>query len=445
MADKPKILLQTPKGMRDILPEEYAIYKAIYEKAEEIASYYGFLPIQTPHLERTDLFNATLGETSDVVEKQMYNLKTKGGDQLTLRPEGTAAVMRSYIEKGMHTWPQPVMFQYKGSFFRHEKPQKGRLREFQQFGLEVIGEEKAVAEAMVIKIMVLVLEELGIKPVIVHVNSLGDKECRANYRKDLVAYYKKKSALLCNDCKRRMASNPLRLLDCKEEKCAEIKKEAPQMVNYLCAPCKQHLKEVLEFLDSNEISYSLDTHLVRGLDYYSRTVFEIFEDRRDPPAGEAEPEEKSADTPLALGSGGRYDYLSKILANKNFPAMGGALGVDRLAQMIIERRVKIKQPKRPKIFFIQLGNFAKSKSLKIIETLRKAHVAIDQSIGKDSIKSQLRIASKLEIPYALILGQKEALEDSIIIRNMNTGTQETVPIKDIVETIKKIKIKSEND
>ena len=436
MADKSKILLQAPKGMRDILPEEYAIYRAIYEKAEEIASYYGFLPIQTPQLERTEIFTATLGETSDVVEKQMYNLRTRGGDQLTLRPEGTAPVMRSYIENGMHTWPQPVMFQYKGSFFRHEKPQKGRFREFQQFGLEIIGEEKAVAEAMVIKIMTLILEELDIKPVIVHINSLGDKDCRANYKKDLVAYYKKKSAHLCKDCKKRMTANPLRLLDCKEEKCIEIKKEAPQMVNYLCASCKQHLKEVLEFLDSNEISYSLDTHLVRGLDYYSRTVFEIFEDKRDadPPAGGL-PDSKP-ETPLALGSGGRYDYLAKILANKNFPAIGGALGVDRLAHLIIERKIKVKQPRSPKIFFIQLGSSAKFKSLKVIEMFRKAHIAIDQSISKDSIKSQLRIASKLEMPYALILGQQEALEDSIIIRDMNTGTQETVPIKNIVETIK---------
>jgi histidyl-tRNA synthetase len=429
MKDKEKLLLQTPKGMHDILPEEYAIYKAIYEKAEEIASYYGFLPIQTPQLERTGLFSATLGETSDIVEKQVYNLKTRGGDQLTLRPEGTAPIMRSYIENGMHTWPQPVMFQYKGSFFRHEKPQKGRFREFQQFGLEIIGEEKAVAEAMVIKIMTLILEELNIKPVIVHINSLGDKDCRANYRKDLISYYKKKNAHLCKDCKKRISANPLRLLDCKEEKCAEIKKEAPQMVNYLCAPCKQHLKEVLEFLDSNEISYFLDTHLVRGLDYYSRTVFEIFEDRREALEGETE-------TPLALSGGGRYDYLSKILANKNFPAMGGALGVDRLVHLIRERKIKIKQPKGPKIFFIQLGSSAKFKSLGVIEMLRKAHIAIDQSISKDSIKSQLRIASKLEMPYALILGQQEALEDSIIIRDMNTGMQETVPIKNIVETIK---------
>jgi len=434
MADKSKILLQTPKGMHDILPEEYAVYKAIYEKAEEIASYYGFSFIQTPHLERTEIFTATLGETSDIIEKQMYSLRTKGGDQLTLRPEGTAAVMRSYIEKGMHTWPQPVMFQYKGSFFRHEKPQKGRFREFQQFGLEIIGEEKAIAEAMVIKIMVLILEELGIKPVIVHINSLGDKDCRANYRKDLSAYYKKKSAQLCKDCKKRMTANPLRLLDCKEEKCIEIKKEAPQMVNYLCAPCKQHLKEVLEFLDSNEISYLLDTHLVRGLDYYSRTVFEIFEDRRDSPTGEEG--ETPTDTPLALGSGGRYDYLAKVLANKNFPAIGGALGIDRLAQLIAERKIKIRQPRNPKIFFVQLGSSAKFKSLKLIEMLRKAHIAIDQSISKDSIKSQLRIASKLEMPYALILGQQEALEDSIIIRDMNTGTQETVPIKNVVEIIK---------
>ncbi len=412
--------------MHDILPKEHAIYEAIEEKSEEIANYYGFLPIATPHLERTDLFIASLGETSDVVEKQMYNLRTKGGDNLTLRPEGTAPIMRSYIENGMQTWPQPVMFQYKGSFFRHEKPQKGRLREFRQFGLEIIGEEKAVVEGFVIKIFTLILEELGIKPIIVHINSLGDKECRNSYRKELTAYYRKKINHICKDCKKRYAKNPLRILDCKEEGCIEIRRGAPQMIDFLCSPCKQHFKEVLEYLDSSDIPYFLDTHLVRGLDYYSRTVFEIFEENPAPENA----------TPSALVAGGRYDYLSKILSNKNFPAMGGALGIDRLAQLIIENGTKIKMPKEPKIFLIQLGAAAKYRSLKIIEMLRKAHIPLMQSISKDTLKSQLRIASKLNMSYSLILGQKEVMENSIIIKDMGNGSQETVPAEKVAEIIK---------
>src|SRR3989344_3269066 len=271
--------IQSPKGMNDILADEYVFYQNIYDKAEEIASYYGFKPIQTPHLEKTELFTSTVGESTDIVEKEMYTLRTKGGDALALRPEGTAPVMRAYIEHGMHTLPQPVMLWYKGSFFRHENPQKGRFREFFQFGLEIIGESKPIGEVMIIQIFTLALKELGLGPIIVHVNSVGDKECRGEYRKKLIAYYRKHLSSLCKDCKRRFKENPLRLLDCKETNCAEIKRNTPQSIDSLCAPCKQHLKENLEFLEASKTNYYLDTKLVRGLDYYTRTVFEIFLDQ----------------------------------------------------------------------------------------------------------------------------------------------------------------------
>jgi histidyl-tRNA synthetase len=433
---KTKILLQTPKGARDILPADYSYFKIIYKKAEEIADYYGFLNIQTPHLEKTELFTASLGEATDIIEKQMYSFRTQGKDHLTLRPEGTASIMRSYIEHGMHTWPQPVMLQYKGSFFRHEKPQKGKLREFQQFGLEIIGEEKAIGEAIIIKVSTLILEELGIKPIVVHINSLGDKECRPVYRRELIAYYRKKLNNVCEDCKKRFKKNPLRLLDCDEEKCQEIKKQAPQMVDYLCTACKKHFKEVLEFLDFNNIPYFFISRLVRGLDYYSRTVFEIFENEEEKEKKEEKENELPEPSPLAIGGGGRYDYLAKILSNKNFPAVGASLGIDRIAQLMTDKKIKRISSKTPKIFFIQLGTAAKLNSLNIIEIFRNAHLPIAHSIGKDNLKSQLRIASKLNISYALILGQKEALENSIIIREMSSGNQETVPIEKVVEIMK---------
>ena len=306
---KNKILLQTPKGMRDILSEEYLFYQNIYKKAEEIAAFYGFSPIQTPHLERTELFGGGLGETSDIIEKQMYTLRTRGGDHLALRPEGTAGVMRSYLEHGMHTLPQPVMLWYKGSFFRHEKPQKGRFREFQQFGMEIINEEKAITEAIVIKAMTMILEELGVGPVIVRINSLGDKECKIAYRKDLLAYYRKNLNLLCFDCKRRYKTNPLRLLDCKEEKCQPIKANAPTLIDNLCKECHDHFKSVLEFLDELEIPYSLNHHLVRGLDYYTKTVFEVFLEDEHLESGSEKTHKRSK---LALGGGGRFDNLIKI-------------------------------------------------------------------------------------------------------------------------------------
>lgn len=408
--------------MHDILPDEYIFYQNIYDKAEEISSYYGFQPIQTPHLEKTDLFTASIGAATDIIEKQMYTLKTRGGDGLALRPEGTAPVMRSYLEHGMHNLPQPVMLWYKGSFFRHENPQKGRYREFEQFGLEIINEPKPVAEAIIIQVLKLTLEELGVGPVIVHINSIGDKECRSNYRKELVNYYRKKGKNLCKDCQRRLKTNPLRLLDCKEQKCIELKEEAPQIIDYLCASCKQHLTETLEFLDSRQISYFLNTRLVRGLDYYSRTVFEIFEDR-----------EGATD---ALAAGGRYDYLAKTLSKKDFPAAGGAIGVDRIIELMKEKKIAARHKRAAKVFLVQLGTAAKYKSLEIIEMFRKAHLPLSQSISKDSLRGQLKLASKLNVPYALILGQREALENSIIVRDMESGAQESVAIEKVAEIIK---------
>ncbi len=417
--------------MHDILPEDYIFYQNVYDKAEEIASYYGFQPIQTPHLEKTDLFTASIGPSTDIVEKQMYTLKTRGGDRLALRPEGTAPVIRSYCEHGMQTLPQPVMFWYKGAFFRHESPQKGRLREFQQFGLEIINEPKPVAEAIIVQVLKLILEELGVGPVIVHINSIGDKECRPDFRKELVNYYRKNAKNLCKDCQRRLKINPLRLLDCKEQKCIDLKEGTPQMIDYLCSSCKQHLKETLEFFDLREISYFLDSHLVRGLDYYSGTVFEFFSDKGGSASGR---EEISGD---ALAAGGRYDYLAKTLGKKDFPSAGGAIGVDRVIQLMKEKKIAPRQKKAPKIFLVQLGTVAKYKSLEIIEMFRKARIPVSQSISKDSLRGQLKLAGRLNVPYALILGQKEALENSIIVRNMESGTQETVAIKEVVEVIKK--------
>ena len=229
-----KEIVKSPKGMHDILHEDFKIYERIIDKCKEISEFYGFLPIATPHLENTELFLRPLGETSDVVEKEIYTLRTKGGDSLTLRPEGTASVMRSYAENGMVSWPHPVKLYYYGSFFRHENPQKGRLREFRQFGLEVLGEVDPIIDATAIKIPYIILSELGFKDILVHINSIGDKNCRPNYKKELINFYKKKFNYICKDCKKRFKENPLRLLDCKEESCVEIKSQAPPMVNILC-------------------------------------------------------------------------------------------------------------------------------------------------------------------------------------------------------------------
>ena len=420
-----KEMATSVKGMHDLLPDDFYFYDRVIKETKRAAEFYGFFPIATPHLEKTELFERPLGEESDVVEKQMYNLRTRGGDRLTLRPEGTAPIMRAYIEHGMQSLPQPVKLFYGGSFFRHESPQAGRYREFRQAGVEIIGDDDAINDAVVIRVLVSALQALGIKDIIVHINSIGDKICRPSYRKELLAHYRKHFNVLCKDCKRRYKENPLRILDCKETSCVELKKNAPQMVDYLCEFCKKHFSELLEYLDEIGVPYFLDSHLVRGFDYYGRTVFEIFTEKKD---GE--------ELGVAIGAGGRYDELGEYMGVRKIPAVGGALGVDRIADLMKKRGIKPRAEIKPRLFLIQLGPAARKKSLVLMEELRKIGVPIGQSLSKDSLRSQLNIVLKLEIPLAVIIGQKEALDGTIALRNMDTGIQETLPFDKFIGTIK---------
>ncbi len=423
--------LRTPKGMRDLIAEEVFLYQGFFEKAAELALYYGFKPIETPVMEKEELFSRGVGEGTDIVSKEMFSLKTKGGDHLVLRPEGTASVMRSYVEHGMFAQPQPLMFYYSGPMFRHENPQRGRYRQFYQFGLEILGTKKSIADATIINLTKIILEEAGLTNLTFKINSIGDSECRGTFRRDLVNYYKKNLKGLCADCKERLKTNPLRLLDCKNPGCVELKKGAPDSIGYLCAPCKAHFKEVLEYLDALGISYEVDNTLVRGLDYYTRTVFEVFA------------ESKSDDgtlTPLALGGGGRYDNLAKALGiKKDIPAVGASLGVDRIIELPEYVRHAPRIVKKPKVFFIQLSFDAKLKSFEIIEALRHAKIPVQHSLSKDSLSAQLALAEKIGVPYTIILGQKEALDGTVIVRNMDTRSQDTIKIAKLAEYLKKIK------
>lgn len=416
----------SPKGMRDILGEEYYNYQGFFEKAQEVAVYYDFKPIELPILEKEGVFTSGVGTGTDIVDKEMYTLKTKGGDHLAMRPEGTASVIRSYIEHGMHTLPQPVMLYYYGPFFRHDNPQQGRFRELRQFGLEIIGSSKSISDALVIKTACTILEEAGAKNLSVEINSIGDKECRPAYIKDLVAYYKKHINGACNNCKKRIKENPLRLLDCKDPKCALIKEKAPHSISFLCEECKKHFKEVLEYLEEMKISYNINKNLVRGLSYYAKTVFEITE-------------KSNSEESLAIAGGGRYDYLAKGLGGKkDTPAVGVSIGVDRVVLSSWYARLAPRVAKKPKVYFIQLGFDAKLKSLNIIEILRKAKIPMAHSLSRDTLGTQLGIAEKLNIPFTIIFGQKEALEDSVIVRDMSNRSQETVKIKNLLVYLKKV-------
>lgn len=436
----------SPKGMHDILDKEYYDYQGLFEKAQEVAIYYGFKPIETPILENMEVFTSSVGVGTDIVDKEMYTLKTKGGDHLVMRPEGTAGIMRSYIEQGMQSWPQPVMLYYCGPFFRHEKPQRGRFREFRQFGLEVLGTEKSIADAIIIRTTVTILNDAGFENLIIDINSIGDKTCRPAYLHELVDYYKKHVSDICGNCKDRLKSNPMRLLDCKSPGCEELKEGAPNPVSYLCRDCKDHFKEVLEYLEEMGIPYRINKNLVRGLNYYTRTVFEIMEvptEKKVMPTAvseEAPSAEENYEIPLALASGGRYDYLARSLGSKkDVPAVGIALGLERVLMSPRHKKLAPRILKKPKVYFIQLGFEAKLKSLAIIEILRKAHVPTMQALSKDGISAQLGTAESLQIPYVVIFGQKEALEGTVIVRNMETRSQESVKIGEMAEYLKKIK------
>jgi len=426
MSKKPKF--QSPTGMHDILPEEQKYFQKIFEVVKEIADFYQFEKIETPILEQTELFSRGLGLATDIVGKQMFVLRTKGGDSLTLRPEGTAAVVRSYLEHGMLNLPQPVKLWYFSPFFRYEHPQAGRYRQFWNFGFEVLGEESSVIDAQIIQIFYNILKELKFKNLVVEVNSIGDSQCRSYYKKLLVSYFKSREMSLCSDCRRRLRENPLRILDCKEEKCQPVKSAAPQMIDHLCEECHKHFKEVLEFLDEIELPYHLNPHLVRGLDYYTKTVFEISEDSEE---GKAQG---------AIVGGGRYDNLAKILGGKDVPACGGSCGIERLVNLIKTKKIRLSQPFSSKVFLAQIGDLAKRKSLRLMEDFRREKIQITESLGRDSLKTQLNKADKAEVKYTLILGQKEALEGTIIIRDMEKGKQETIKLDKIVrEMAKRIK------
>ncbi len=420
-----KLKFQRPTGMHDLLSFEYKYFKHISNIVDEISDFYGFDRIETPILESAKLFTKGVGDITDIVQKEMFVLKTKGGDYLALRPEGTAPIVRAYLEQGMASRPQPVKLFYMGPFFRYERPQAGRYRQFWQFGFEIIGERKSVADAQVIQISYGLLFDLGVKDISIEINSIGDKECRPAYRRVLVRYLRSKESVLCANCKKRTKENPLRVLDCKNEKCREVIKGAPQSIDYLCPECHLHFKKVLEYLDELELPYTLNPHLVRGLDYYTKTVFEFFGSTG---------EEKS----LALGGGGRYDDLIKTLGGKDTPAVGASFGVERIIQLIKEAGKGETRKPKDKIFLAQLGDMGKKKCLKIMEEFRKAKIQVSESLGKDSLKDQMARASRVGAKLTVIIGQKEALDETAIIRNMKTGRQDTVDIKNIVSEIKKM-------
>jgi histidyl-tRNA synthetase len=417
-------IFQSVKGMNDILPKDQDWWKMIIRVGESVSELNDFYFIETPILEPADLFEVGVGAVTDIIEKQMYVFRTKGGERVALRPEGTAPVMRSYLEHHLGYFMTPLKVYYYGPMFRYERPQAGRERQFHHWGFEIIGDSDPVYDVQVMLASINFLTALKIKNLKLKINTIGCRICRPNYRQRLKDYYRSYKENLCKDCKIRYEKNPLRLLDCKEKECEKFKEKAPIILDYLCQNCNNHFKGVLELVEDNNIPYEPDPYLVRGLDYYNRTVFEFFA------TGEAE---KLG----ALGGGGRYDYLSELLGGRLIPATGAALGIERIIETMRAQNLTPFPKSKSKVFFIAVGEAAKKSAVKLINQLRLSGIVVAEALGKKSLKAQLKAADKIGAPLALIFGQKEAFEESVIVRDMTSGAQEVVMFDKMIEVVKK--------
>lgn len=426
--EKPKEAVRTfqaPKGMHDLLPADQPYWDRIEAVVRELARSYGFARLEPPILENAELYNKTSGDESDVVQKEMYTLRTKGGDVLALRPEYTPGMARAYLEHSLSRLGQPQKLFYFGPVFRHDRPQLGRYRQFAQIGFETLaGPNDPIYDAEIIAIYADLLAGLKIKDFTLKINSIGCRVCRPIYKKQLTNYYKNHEKQLCEDCARRLKTNPLRLLDCKEEACVKLREKAPNCLDKLCSMCTQHFKAVLEYLDEVGVVYELDNRLVRGLDYYSRTVFEIFANGKEAEIG-------------AMVGGGRYDYLMETIGGHLTPAVGGASGVERLIAVMKSREIPLPAKNQKRVFLAHAGDLAKKKAFSLLKILRDQGIAVAEALAKESLAAQLKVADKEGIAVALILGQKEIYEKSIIIRDLKTGLQEAISQDKFVDEVKK--------
>ncbi|HEA46866.1 MAG TPA: histidine--tRNA ligase [bacterium] len=406
------------RGTRDILPDKIRKWQYIEKIAREILENFGFQEIRTPLFEKTPLFNRSIGEATDIVAKEMYTFKDRKGRSLTLRPEGTAPIVRAYLENRL---PTPVKLYYLGSFYRYERPQAGRYREFYQIGAETIGSDSPVSDAEIISLTMTLLKKLGLKDLILQLNSAGCRKCQPEYKKTLKNYFREKLNSLCDDCKRRYRKNPLRILDCKSKGCQRYIIKAPVISEYLCGECRGALEEVKRYLNILKIKYIINPRLVRGLDYYTRTAFEITS--------------RELGAQNAIAAGGRYDDLIEDLGGPSTPAVGVALGTDRLILALEREEVKLPVEEGIDIYLASLGKRASKKGFALVQRLREKNLKVEGSLSSKSLKSQMRLANRLGARYVLILGEEERAKKRAILKNMATGKQEEIPLSKIIEEV----------
>jgi aspartyl-tRNA synthetase len=412
---------QAPRGTRDILAGEVEKWQHLEETFRKLSSLHGYTEIRTPLFEQTELFTRSVGEDSDIVSKEMYTFKDRSGRSLTLRPEGTAPVARAYLEHNLKDGPQPVKLYYIGPMFRYDRPQAGRYRQFHQVGLELFGASGPAADAEIITFSLKFLRALNIGDFVLELNSIGCPECRPAYREELLGYLRPLEEGLCPDCRRRFEGNPLRALDCKEERCRELVRQAPQMTDRLCPGCEAHFRQLREILDRLQVPYLLNPRLVRGLDYYSRTAFEFVP--------------HSANAQGSLGGGGRYDYLVEYCGGPRVPGVGVAFGVERLLAAAPSAAAPLFTAGKPPLYIAAAGEGLAAEALSLAEELRRQGVAAEAELMERSLKGQMKYAGRKGFQTVLIIGSRELAEGTVTLRHMATGEQEEPSRKELLQNL----------
>jgi len=414
-------LYQAQRGTTDILPEEQAYWRYVEQKAAIICQLYGYERIDTPVFEDTSLFSRSAGEYTDIVQKEMYTFDDRGGNSLTLKPEGTPAVCRAYVQHGFHNLPHPVKLYYISPIFRYDRPQAGRYRQHHQFGCEAIGDDDPALDAEVIDVAWQFYRALGLKGLSLSLNSIGCRDCRPGYLTALKGYYADYADELCSDCKTRLIKNPLRLLDCKKPSCQQTANSAPRSAEHLCSQCDEHFTRLKRYLGLLEIPFEVNHRLVRGFDYYTRTVFEV------------QPEVEGGQS--SVGGGGRYDDLIEELGGKPTPALGFAAGIERIILNLKQQNIDVPPLEEPQVFIAHIGDEAREEAIKLASRLRQAGIGVIEAIGSRSLKAQLRQANTLGVHHTVIIGDQEVKTGTVVLRDMTNAQQETVPLTQLQELL----------
>ena len=410
------VITQAPRGTEDVLPEEAVQWQVIEAVMRSEASLHGFGEVRTPVFEHTELFQRGVGDTTDIVQKEMYTFLDKGGRSVTLRPEGTAGAARAMLEHGVYNNGLPVKFYYFTSCYRYEKAQKGRLREFHQFGAEMYGSADPLADAEVILLGSSIFERFGLKDVRLEINSIGCPECRAKYLEALRAYFEDRKGELCETCLGRLERNPMRILDCKSPVCSAIAQGAPRMLDYLCDECREHFEKVKSYLDALMIDYVVNPHIVRGLDYYTKTVFE-FVSHNDKTDG------------LVCGGGGRYDGLIEELGGQHTPSLGFAMGLERLLSVIEAQGIELPGDQKCDIYIGSIGDAASLVAAKLCTDLRSDGVSAQFDVAGRSVKAQMKYADKLGARFTCVIGDDDIAKGEVLVKNMENGEKTAFSIE----------------